>query len=173
MGAPYKEEGGEHEQVHWRRSGSCYTRPVRHLQSCLKVYGSFVLLQQAVQETIRSETNRTLKKNNNKPTFCKSTPVIFRFMRHFGGGGAARPSAVVDAALPVILSWVQVRAEQRPGLLGRPLAKPARSWMAPNLSVHLNLPAEQTRGDMETNSGPTDPRLRRLLLRALLFALLT
>lgn len=81
---------------------------------------------------------------------------------------------MAGAALPVILSWVQGQAEQRPGLLGRPLAKPARSWMAPSLSVHLNLPAEQIGGDVETNPGPTHPRLhRRLLPCALIFALLT
>lgn len=78
-----------------------------------------------------------------------------------------------EAAVPALLSWVVVQAEQRPGLLGGPPVRPARSWTVPNLCVHLSLPAEQRRGEVKTIYCPKEREPHPLILPAVPFDLLT
>lgn len=78
--------------------------------------------------------------------------------------GARARAPQREAALPALLSWVLAQAEQRPGLLGGPRVRPARSWTVPALCVHLSLPEEQRRGKVRRMDGPKERELHPLIL---------
>lgn len=113
---------------------SCF----HHLQSRLKVYASFVLLQKVMQEIVGQN------KHDSAELKKQTVSTLWKYVQRSKKNTRKMRVTGSSVGLPVTLSWVLVQLDQGDVLPDLPPVRPAGSWTAPSLCVHSGLPGGTT-----------------------------